>query len=200
MEENDEILAHKVAEKGINERHLTRWEMIEGAYYYMGLDHPFDWFNIPYDEIKVMKNGRVKDVIHKVKRKAYISLLKYRAYREVRLYKLHSKETDMYYVMWTTMKNIIKNNNLLPKFKLINIEYSFDKSYDILIEGVSLSYDDKLHLQRHHPDCPLGESLQLLGYVCDSIDINEYNRNGDIIGRIQMSVWSQTIGDILTYL
>ena len=166
---------------------------------YINIREAIDIFKITYNNIKIYKNGEIVDVSRKIKKYSIRSvscILNSSILHIHHYYQLHSKLTSKFYVLYTTMYDIINNDNLIPDIENQKPKkLSFPKP-EILINNIPLTLEEQLHFKNHHKDNNLFYSFKFKDIHIKTLVVK---KNKKVIKYID-NINNSTIEDIHEFL
>lgn len=151
-----------------------------GFYLYMA--RCINIFAIPHHHVFVYRNGNVNDITYKIVKLCKTpKSLRYSSFLKINyIYQIYYKLTNKYYIVNTTMNDIIDNTLVIPHDQHTAPRSLFAPKTDVYVNGIKLSITDCLYYKNHHCD-------NILFYVFkfNGIDItNIIIKNKDEIVRV----------------
>lgn len=130
----------------------TIGDYLRGVYLY--LSECLNIFAIDHHHIFLYRNGVVQDITYKIKKFSKIpKSLRFSSYMNINYtYQLYYKLTNKYYIVNTTMNDIINNTVILPNDQHITPRSLFTPKTHVYINGILLSTKDCLYYKNHHPN------------------------------------------------
>lgn len=167
---------------------------------YLNILDAMDIFKIPYHSIKVYKNGEILDISSKIKKYSIKSLECFinSSYLHIKhYYQLHCKLTNKYYIVYTTMYEILHNPDIIPELGIQKPQRLLFPKPQIYINDKLLSLEDQLYFKNHHKDNNLFHSFNFKNMKIDNIIIKKNNK---VIKDISDNVSTLTIAEIHEFL
>lgn len=167
---------------------------------YINIREAIDIFKLPYYNVKIYKNGEIVDVSRKIKKYSIrgINCISNSSYMHVHhYYQLHSKITSKFYVLYTTMYDIINNIDLIPGIENQKPKkLSFPKP-QIFINDIPLTLEEQLYFKNHHKDNNLFYSFMFKEIHVKTIVVK---KNKKVIKNVDEDITNLTIEEIHEYL
>lgn len=142
-------------------------------------------FTIPFHHVFVYQNGNVKNITYKIVKLCKMpKFLRYSSFLKINhIYQIHCKITNKYYIINTSMNNIINNNIDIPHDKHIAPRSLLMPKTDVYINGIKLSIKECLYYKNHHCDNILYYVFKFNGVDITNIIIKNKNEIVKIIDK-----------------
>lgn len=156
-------------------------------------------FAINHHHIYVYRNGEIQDITYKiVKLSKTPKTLRYSSYLKINyMYQLYYKLTNKYYIMHTTMNDIINNTIILPNDQYIPPRSLLAPKTFVYVNGTQLSVKDCLYYKNHHSNNILFYVFKFNGIDIKSVVIKNEN---EVIKVIDNDFNTLTMASIGKYL
>lgn len=165
----------------------------------LSMSNALNFFPIHHHEVLVYRNGNVEDVTYKIKSRTKLPKnLHYSSFLNIKyVYQLYYKETNKYYILITTLSDIINHTVNIPKDEPEKPRSLTDRLAKIYVNGNELTMRERIYYKNHHPD-------NTLFYVFKFNDIHISNiiikKNDEIIKIYDKNFEILTLRDIIQYL
>lgn len=165
----------------------------------LGLSNALNFFPIHHHEVLVYRNGNVEDVTYKiVKRSKLPKNMHYSSFLNIKhMYQLYHKQTDKYYILQTTLSDIINHTITLPENTPEKPRSLANKLAKIYVNGQELTMKERVYYKNHHVDNVLFYVFKFNNVNIKSIVIKKHNQIAEVYDK---NFETLTLRNIMQYL
>jgi hypothetical protein len=159
----------------------------------------FNFVNIPYHHVKVYKDDSIIDITNKIKLNSILhpKLVKSPFLNDTLSYQFHDKDTNKYYIVETSLCDIVANVTDFPREGIQMPRQLFAPTYDVYINGQLLDIEDKIYYKNHHKTNKLSDVFMFNNIVLNSIIVS---CNDIIVHKSYENFDIMTMSDICKYM